>query len=330
MTLFGCDLSDYDRQRGPVDVAAMARDGISFLSHKATEGTSITHKYYAQTLNDARAAGISLLGAYMVVRTPGNGGAGSIGAQVSYLLSYLDGQTPWWRSEPGFFIQVDLERWSYDSVAPAYGAQAAQLLRTQTGHWVVEYASKGQYADSLASPAPLWNANYPTWSSTLGRCPAAPYRQAYANSGGDSGPGWATYSGQTPVFWQFSDNATIGGQPGCDADAFRGSLDELHALITGGTDMRTTDYGVAGIDKYTTDDLVAALILNYDPEGAQGRPGINGLQQTLAAIKDAVGKVQAGAAPTQDQVNTAVLAAMKDPTVQAGIGAAIAQHLHVS
>lgn len=77
----------------------------------------------------------------------------------------------------------------------------------------------------------LWNANYPTWRAHEESCPPVHFRTGYADSGGDTGPGWARYSDQQPVFWQFSDNATIGSQHRCDANAFRGSLRDLWTLI---------------------------------------------------------------------------------------------------
>lgn len=53
------------------------------------------------------------------------------------------------------------------------------------------------------------------------------------------------------------------------------------------------------------------------------------VDQRLTALAAIAAKPAAGA-PTQDQVNTAVLAALKDPAVQAGIGAAIASHIKVA
>jgi hypothetical protein len=228
MTVFGWDASDYDWSRGSMNIAAAAAEGIVFFTHKATEGTRTVHAYYQRALNEARAAGIEFLGAYIVVRTPGNGGNGSVRDQVEFFLTRLDSQTPWWRSHPGFFLQVDLEHWSnssgfvYDAVAPTYGIEACDLLHG-TDKWVVLYAPKWAYGDSIGGDVPLW-------SSAYGTNPAARYRDAYP---GDGGAGWQKYSGREPVFWQYGSRLTIGSQPTCDANAYRGTLDELRALITG-------------------------------------------------------------------------------------------------
>jgi GH25 family lysozyme M1 (1,4-beta-N-acetylmuramidase) len=221
-TLFGWDASNYDWQRGPMDLAAAARDGIVFFTHKATEGTSTRHDRYGEALRRARDAGIPVLGAYHVVRSNP-----SIASQVTYMLSYLDSQTPWWRQHPHFFIQVDLELWEYDKVPAAVGEAFADAVQQASGKVAVIYASRGQYGNELSGTShDLWNANY-------GANIEDHYQAVYAARGGDSGPGWVTYSGRMPVFWQYGSRTRIGTQPICDANAFRGTLAQLKALVSG-------------------------------------------------------------------------------------------------
>ena len=224
MTLFIWDASDFDWARGPMDLAAAKADGITGFTHKATEGTSIKHTHTGEALNRARAAGMEFIGAYHVVRSV------STSAQVNYFLSYLDQVAPWWRTFPGFFLQVDLELWPYDQVSAATGkAFASQLVAAQPKR-VITYASRGQYGNSLAGiVTPLWNAAY-------GNDPAVHYPLAYP---GDGSSNWAPYSGWTPVFWQYGSQLRIGSQPTCDCSAFRGSLDDLRTLIEG-EDMALT------------------------------------------------------------------------------------------
>lgn len=227
MTLFGIDLSDYDWGRGPVDVAAMARDGISFLTHKSTEATWVTHAHYGDAMRRARDAGIPILGAYHVVRSPLNASD-----EVDFCLSYVDRETPWWRDFPHWFWQVDLEQWSYDAVPAREGEEFADIIEARTGRKAIIYASQGQYGAALTGTShELWNANY-------GNDSAGHYAAVYSARGGDSGPGWVGYSGRMPVFWQFGAQTRIGSQNTCDANAFRGTLEQLRALISGG-DMLT-------------------------------------------------------------------------------------------
>ena len=222
MTLFGWDSSDFDWARGSMDLAAAKADGLTWFTHKATEATNTKHIHLADALDRARAAGFEFLGAYHVVRS-----SPSVNEQMAYFLRYLDQAVPWWRAFPGFMLQVDLELWSYDQVSAATGIAFANALQAAQPKRVLTYASRGMYGNSLTGlSTPLWNANYPNGD------PAGHYRDLYP---GDGGVGWVPYSGQAPVMWQYGSRCTIGTQPGCDANAFRGTLADLRQLITGST-----------------------------------------------------------------------------------------------
>jgi GH25 family lysozyme M1 (1,4-beta-N-acetylmuramidase) len=209
-----------------MDLHAAAADGIVGFTHKATEATWIKHVHTGEALARARDAGMEFVGAYHVVRST------SPAEQVDYFLAYLDQVAAWWRTFPGFFLQVDLEIWDYDRVTAATGMEFARLLVAAQPKRVITYASRGQYGDSLAGiVTPLWNANY-------GSNPVAHYPAAYP---GDGSSRWTAYSGQVPVFLQYGSQLTIGTQPGCDANAFRGTLDDLRALISGSAPVARKD-----------------------------------------------------------------------------------------
>jgi len=203
VTVFGRDASDFD--------ATVSFAGLSFLTHKSTEGTSVAHAQYGPRLNAARAFGVPVLGAYHVLRTPGSGGAGSLAQQLSYWVANLDAHTPWWRTWPHWVMQIDAEKWPYDPVSAATVlAFASLLVRSGLPGWKVTYASHGQFGDSLRGcVTPLWNANYN--GSVGGSYP------------GDNYTGWAAYSGQVPVIAQYTSTPY-------DHNAFRGTLAELLAL----------------------------------------------------------------------------------------------------
>ena len=236
MTQFIADFSHYD---GHIDVATALRikaDGIAAATHKLGEGTGGVDPEAASGLAALRDAGFQLIGAYGVPRT------GDGAAEARSLIALADQVCPWWRSFPGWFWQTDLERWPYDSVSPTVGLAYARTLAA-TGKRVVLYASKGQYGDQLTGCGfPLWNANYPSSRQ-------APYRSLYP---GDSGPGWVTYSGQVPAFWQYASSATIGGLTTCDISAYRGTYAQLVALLTGASSPTT-----GGLDMEQTDRLIA-------------------------------------------------------------------------
>lgn len=216
MTVFGRDASNFD---GTIDYS-----GLTFFTHKATEGTSITHDRYAARLNAARAAGVPVLGSYHVLRS-----TSPLAAQLTYWVNYLDGHTPWWRSFPYWIMQIDAEKWPYDAVSALTVKNFAALVQ-QSGlpGFKITYASRGQYGDSLAGiVTPLWNANY---------------------SGGPSYPGdswstgWQSYSGRVPAILQYTSTPY-------DKNAFRGTLAQLKALIApeSETDMAVTASEISAI-----------------------------------------------------------------------------------
>lgn len=228
MTLFGWDASDYDWSRGPMDYAAAKAGGVTFATHKATEGTSVKHGHLAEALRRMKAAGIEFRGAYVVPRTPGNGGHGPIPSQAAYFLAYLDQAAPGWRTDPGFFLQVDTEKWSsggvvYDAVSAANGAAMCAAL-AGTGKRIVHYAPHWCYGDAVPGGEALWSSNYE--GNAVGALAAV-----YKGRGGDAGPGWAAYAGRVPTFWQFGSNLRIGGNRQCDGNAFRGDVAALRAFI---------------------------------------------------------------------------------------------------
>jgi hypothetical protein len=218
MTLFGWDASDYDYERGPMDLIAAKNAGVTFFSYKATEGTTIKHIHYGDVMNRAKSAGIEFLSAYIVPRSDS-----PIQAQIDYFLAYLAQATPWWTTYPGFFFQVDTEKWSYDSVSPNIGAGMCAALRARTGRQVIHYAPQWAYGNSIPGTDPLWASDY-------GSNSAGTLAQMYP---GDTSSRWGAYSGRTPVFLQFGSNIIIGSQRTCDGDAFRGTVQDLRALITG-------------------------------------------------------------------------------------------------
>lgn len=226
MTLFGWDASDYDWDRGarPATVTRAAGEGISFFTHKISEGTKTVHDHCGEMLKAAVAAKVPFVGAYVVPRTPGNSGHGDIKAQVAFAITQLDRQFPEWKTTPGFFIQVDLEKWSYDAVSPNVGIQMVDEFTRVMGRRPVLYAPRWAYGDTIGGIAPLWASNY-------GSNVAQPFKELYASRGGDTGEGWSAYSGRTPKIWQYGSNAVIGGQRQTDANAFRGTVEDFRAMI---------------------------------------------------------------------------------------------------
>ncbi len=270
MTQYLWDTSHYD---GPLSVATLKTahaQGIVALTHKVGEGTGGDDPLDGPVLANARDAGIPLLGGYHVVRS------GPVGPQVDALIALADRDEPWWRTFPGWFWQVDLEKWPYDQVPAATGIAFAEELRRRTGKVVALYASHGQYGDQLTAwKGPLWNAHY---VDAVGD-----FKVIYP---GDRWRGWAPYSGREPDFLQYSSSATIAGVTTSDASAYRGTLEQLTALLTGGADMAAT------LDPVTMDSLsiLTGLAAGVDQVRVHDRDGVLSLSPHYARIAAEVAK----------------------------------------
>lgn len=263
MTLFGWDTSHFD---GPLSRAVMdtaRREGITFITAKIAEGLADTEGAQDDNaLRNARDSGIPFIGGYLIPRTNA-----TPAAQVARWLQLADAGEPWWRSFPGWFWQVDLELWPYDSVPPAVGIECAQRLRQVTGRQVILYASRGQYGDGLVAwDGPLWNADYR----------ASPFYPGDNWVAADKGvpAGWAPYSGKVPAILQYTSSATIAGLTTCDANAFRGTAAEFAAMIGGSVALEDTDVArIAAAVKGGPDGLTIDQLQQWLGDGIDGRTG---------------------------------------------------------
>lgn len=217
MTLVGRDTSHYDGNINDYSIydffTAKVGEGL-----QDTEGTIDDSRLYA-----AFQSGVPFLGGYFIPRTVDSQ------AQIDEWWMLLTKGEPWWTEHPGWFNQIDLERWPYDNVAASKGIELAQRWRDKTGRQTILYASRGQYGDTLSSwDGPLWNADY---------------RMApdYAGDGwlsyGGAPAGWAPYSGKVPAILQYTSTPF-------DLNAFRGSREDFRTMINGGNMAGMLDIAV--------------------------------------------------------------------------------------
>jgi hypothetical protein len=146
---------------------------------------------------------------------------------------------------------------AYHFLKAGGGAAQADYCHAMVGSTPVmldvetEGASKPTVADCAAFIARMrelggrvWGAYFPRWfwgqvGGDLGSLGVAIVSSAYT-SYSDSGPGWQPYGGVTPTIWQFTSSWSYGGQS-VDLNAYRGTVDELAALINGTTPTRAPD-----------------------------------------------------------------------------------------
>jgi hypothetical protein len=311
MTIYGWDMSHYDAP----GIGDAVSEGFVFLTHKAG-GDSLDDEIGAWWKGVKGLGAGVLLGAYWVLYP------GSPTGRADQFLARLDATCPGWRNRP-FMLQVDCEKWGGDpGTVPSktdIKAFCDRLVAKCPKLRPIVYAPEWVYGDKLAGLGyPLWQSAYVSGSGAASKL--------YP---GDSSSKWDPYSGQTPAILQFTSSATIAGQTNSDANAYRGTLAQLTALVAPGW---TDDMSLTGEDAKTVwnADIIKAP---DDSKNADGTPNTSwspssylywtyrAATQTRDAAQASLAVVQEVAArPDVDEV--ALAAALTGPVV-AGIVAAL-------
>lgn len=223
MTLFGVDLSSH---QPTIDLRRVRAEGFDFAIIKATEGSGYTNPYYGTQLASANAAGL-IAASYHFVHTADEAG------QLRLLESTIPAGTPVILDAEvdgagEFPVTVDLVRAITAAGWPVAAVYFPHWFWTQIG------------SPPLAGLPALWSSAYPGGSGAASAI--------YAAAGGDTAAGWTGYGGLDVAIYQFTDNATVAGVSGVDVSAFRGTRDELAALLQGGDMPSTEDYARAVLD----------------------------------------------------------------------------------
>lgn len=200
-TIYYPDVSNHQGemplQAGTVAVCAKASEGATYADP--------TFEHYQQ---EAARVGAVLFG-YHFLR---QGGGAAQGAWCFKLVGR------------GVNVMIDLE-----PVKDAAGNYISKPTVADAVAFAAAYRSAGGlctlvylphwYWQELGSPdlAPLRNAGLSLVSSNY---------TTYS----DTGPGWAAYGGSSPAVWQYTDALTYSGKA-VDFNAFRGSIDQLKALL---------------------------------------------------------------------------------------------------
>jgi hypothetical protein len=312
MTLFTVDISNHDRDRkgSPLDWAAIRRAGIVATCAKASEGDplqgnySYTDPWFNENSAGAARAGIPLIGAYHVLSA---GTSAGITRQVNWLRESAPAGLSWAMVDVEPFDElasrsiapkwVDLRDfcaiWTTLTKGRPLGVYLPQWYWTQIGH-----------PDLRALPGSCFLVSS-DYGPNAGAAPAALYGQR----NGDTGRGWAAYGGVVPKLWQYGSQARI---PGCsdatDVNAYKGTLDQLTTLLTGGDTMGTLDYPQAAWLHNASANIGDALQMHTTSpvKGDAGQPGVMELKlvTTLQQIAADVAAVKASLTPV-DQAKLA-------------------------
>lgn len=204
MTIFGVDVSHHQ----PVlNFFALREEGVEFAFIKSSEGDRFTDNEFNESLHRARVAGL-LTAAYHYVRSDA-----TAAAQVALIERLVPLNVP---------VLLDVE--ANSGTLPRV-RDLIYLLR-EAGYRVPLLYLPRWYWQQLGSPSlaglpPLWSSRYPDTTvddlnDEWARVPAH-----Y----------WNGYGGLDVAVLQFTSSARIAGYAPLDANAFRGTRDELAKLL---------------------------------------------------------------------------------------------------
>jgi GH25 family lysozyme M1 (1,4-beta-N-acetylmuramidase) len=332
MTVLYVDVShhDWDRRGGNLDWAAVRQATSQVMCARASYGDPLTWsrptRHFADFQNGAKAAGFTIRGGYHnLIR----GDTASMRSQVDWLRVELDTHGCDW-------AMLDIERYP-ELISNDLWPRFADVLRFRDAWHAVESSPLAYYlpqwlyngyyggADLRELPGPLIQSHYAGGDGSA--------TQIYANAGGDGGTGWNDqYGGRTPDIWQYSSGADVAGaSSNTDVNAFRGSLDELRALLMIGDDV-TPEQGLQ-LDRI--EGTLGSLIQGFDQTVYQRYPNGDSrqypivLNQRIVALGERLAALEARPPVQPAPVDPAALkAVLMDREVLAAIATAVAEEDH--
>jgi GH25 family lysozyme M1 (1,4-beta-N-acetylmuramidase) len=208
----GVDISAYQHVGPPINWRQIARDGIRFVSVKASEGTYYRNPFYASDTRAAASAGLVVLP--YVFANP----AQSRGAQTARFAVSVTGR----RGPARLPLVVDLENDPYKKKADCYRLSRPRMIawiggflnqaRALTGRWPVIYTTADWWQECTGATGRFRHS--PLWLAAFG--PSAPPVPSPWHR-------WA--------FWQYADNGRLAGIGQVDLDYYQptDALPALHA-----------------------------------------------------------------------------------------------------
>lgn len=237
MTSFYIDVSHYDFERlgKNLDWPTIKSNGIDTVIIRATYGDPQIYnpetRHFVEMAQGAKKAGLNVGGYHNLIR----GDLASIQRQVQYFTDTLN-------SVDASFAMVDVEPyqalvdnglWPRLSDAELFAQEFSnsnpdRKLAVYLPKWVWSgYLNSADLTTLMANAkGPLVSSNYPMGTMK------ADFKELYAQSKGDVGPGWLSYGSVTPEIWQYSSNSMVPGASSVtDVNAFKGSTLDLQSRL---------------------------------------------------------------------------------------------------
>jgi GH25 family lysozyme M1 (1,4-beta-N-acetylmuramidase) len=215
--LWGKDISGY--QGLMIDEVRARQEGFDFTFVKATQGDGFTNAVFGQQYDRVRASG-QLAVPYVFLES-----GPSARAQADYAHSKIPAGAPvapdaeWVKDAAGRLVSAPTlaQTVEFSNRMRDYGHHVPCAY---VPHWYWEFWGS---PDMSALACPLWSSRYPSMN---GGFASQLYQQVPDNY-------WDGYGGLGVAILQFSSAATVAGYHPVDVDAFRGTRDQLSALLFG-------------------------------------------------------------------------------------------------
>lgn len=249
MTLFGVDISNNnDSGHNTVDINGINLENFSWVEAKVSEGADYRDPDWHRTRDLCNAKGIPVIG-YHYVKT------GDPDAQVRN----------WLANDGGANAMLDFEANSGDisnfwAVFDAFKRAGVTVRLSYIPHWYWQNIG----APDLSGVPGLVASNYVAGSGYAA--------QLYP---GDNSARWFGYGGVTPAMLQFSSQAIVANLQMCDVNAFRGTVEQLRALLGYAPTHSNTGVFMALSDQQQEQLLSAVLDIQTQLRG----PGLSGWPQ---------------------------------------------------
>ncbi len=201
---------------GDIDWTQMQGDDIDFAFAKATEGTTFVDPQFATNWAGMQDAGV-VRGAYHYFHPeldPDD--------QAAFVVSTVG---PLAATDFPIVLDLEINGGETEDVVVANALTFLNDVETATGRTPIIYTSN-RVITTVSGGSPNF-AHYPLWDAQYGvPCPDIPAP-------------WTTWN-----IWQTDGTASVDGVPDgdtVDLDTFNGTLDDLHAFISGASDAGPTD-----------------------------------------------------------------------------------------
>ena len=316
MTCFGPDISSYE-----AGLVLSRLADASFVIAKTTEGTYYTDADYQGWRQQAAQLGKPFVWYHFL-------SGESVSAQVAHTEANLGD-----RSLPGM---LDIEptnsytptlAQALDYIDAAHAAGLNMRL-AYLPRWFWEQLGQPSLAGFVSRGVHLVSSSYPGGTGS----PTSLYP-------GDGAAGWEPYGGMTPVIYQYTNQASDGGQS-MDYNAYRGTVADLINLLNGEADVALTPEDIqavaAAVYNYGREDVVInGKVVHNAPLGQLAHGAWVALNDPAGAVPQMRGQVNdlhmRPAPPTAADITSAVQTAIQG-AISAGLvneqaGALIAQQV---